>query len=203
MKNLATALCAFQAEVGNIPKDSTNPFYKSKYASLESVITTIKPILAKHGLSFSQLPDGAGLKTILFHTSGETLEATMTLVVKEQTPQSQGSSLTYARRYALSAMLGLATDEDDDANEATKPTQKVEAPKPTAKPVPPKSVTDLTKQRKTRVKELVDGRVLVPLETKQEYEDFVKQETTLDLIDSNLVAIIERLEALERIEGIK
>lgn len=195
MKNLATALCAFQAEVGNIPKDSVNPFYKSKYASLESVITTIKPILTKHGLSFSQLPDGAGLKTILLHNSGEILEATMTLVVKEQTPQSQGSSLTYARRYALSAMLGLATDEDDDASEASKPTQKAETPKAPAKITPPKSVTVL--QKKKRIMELCDSKVIAPLIDAEDYAIYVSENTGLTLEEGNFDMIIERLESIK------
>lgn len=194
MKNLATALVKFQGEVGSIPKDATNPFYKSKYATLESVINTIKPTLAKHGLAVAQLPDGKGLKTILMHESGESIEATMELVIKEQTPQSQGSSLTYARRYALSAILGLATDEDDDGNEATKP-----AAKPVAKPAgikPPQSIADKREAVKARIEELCDTLALVPLVSDQEYADYVKANTDLDYKPENYMEIGKALRAL-------
>jgi hypothetical protein len=121
--------------VGTIKKDATNPFFKSKYATLENIIAHITDPLATNKLTFSQFPDGAGLTTILMHESGEWMKATMPLHMGTK-PQEQGSALTYARRYALSAVLGLAVDEDDDGNEASKPTAKpVAAPKPVAKPV--------------------------------------------------------------------
>lgn len=131
---LAEALTKFQAEVGNVPKEATNPFFKSKYATLDAVLDTAKPVLNKHGLSVAQFPDGLGLTTVLMHLSGEFIASSMELIVKDQTPQSQGSSLTYARRYALSAVLGLATEEDDDANHAEEEVKK----EPTKVPSPVK-----------------------------------------------------------------
>lgn len=121
IKEIAGALCKFQAEVGNVPKEATNPFYKSKYATLEAVIDTAKPVLAKYGLSFAQFPSDEGLTTILMHNSGEYIGGWAKIVLKDQTPQSQGSSITYMRRYALSAVLGLATEDDDDGNAASAP----------------------------------------------------------------------------------
>lgn len=112
---LAAAMNLFQAEVETVKKDGTNPFFKSHYATLENVIETVRPYLLKHGLSFSQFPDGDGLTTILMHSSGEFLEANGTMKPKDDTPQALGSAMTYARRYALCAILGLAT-EDDDGN---------------------------------------------------------------------------------------
>ncbi|MDE1866148.1 MAG: ERF family protein, partial [Thaumarchaeota archaeon] len=71
IKELAGALVKFQKEVGAVKKDATNPFYHSTYATLQSVIDTIREPMAKNGLSFAQVPDGDGLCTILMHTSGE------------------------------------------------------------------------------------------------------------------------------------
>src|SRR4051794_39738370 len=121
---LAKALGKFQAEVEHVTKDSTNPFFKSKYASLENVISTVRPHLAKHGLSFAQFPDEDGLTTTLMHSSGNWIAAHAKLVIKDMTPQGHGSAITYLRRYALSAVLGIATEEDDDGNEASKPAAK-------------------------------------------------------------------------------
>src|SRR5687768_6328740 len=132
-KEIAKALAAFKSEVENVKKESTNPFFKSKYADLESIISTVKPVLAKYGLSYAQFPDYVrtygqdtekavpGLTTIIMHTSGEWIEATAPLVMKEQNPQGQGSAITYMRRYALSAALGIATEDDDDGNAASAP----------------------------------------------------------------------------------
>lgn len=119
--NLAKALAIFQGKVTAVKKDSVNPFFKSKYASLGNIIDTIKGPLAECGLSYCQFPDGdESLTTILMHSdSGEYLQATYNIHAKQKDPQGMGSAVTYARRYALSALLGLNTDDDDDGNEAT------------------------------------------------------------------------------------
>ena len=119
IKELAIALSKFQKEAKPITKSATNPFFKSKYAPLESVIEDTKELREKHGLSVSQFPSGENeLSTILMHTSGEWIEASVKLHSKDNTPQSQGSAITYMRRYAFSSILGLATEDDDDANVA-------------------------------------------------------------------------------------
>ncbi len=124
-KELAAALIGFQADMPNVTKDAVNPFYKSKYATLEAILTAAKPHLKKHGLAVVQLPTIEGLKTIIMHESGETIESDAKIVMKDQSPQGQGSAITYMRRYALSAALGIATEDDDDAEAAThKPTTK-------------------------------------------------------------------------------
>ena len=121
IKELAKSLSLFQIKVGSIKKDSVNPFFKSKYASLTTIIEHISIPLSESGLSYSQFPDEAGLTTILMHSeSGEYIQATYQMpVAKQNDPQAVGSAITYARRYALGAILGLAIDEDDDANAAT------------------------------------------------------------------------------------
>lgn len=124
IKNVAGALLLFQTKMEAISKDSTNPFFKSKYCSLSNILEHIQLPLAEAGLCFSQLPDDNSLTTILIHAeSGEFLEASYIMpVAKQNDPQAVGSSITYARRYALGAILGLNIEEDDDANKgAAKP----------------------------------------------------------------------------------
>jgi len=127
IKSLATALSKFQSEVGNIKKDATNPFFKSKYASLSAILDEIKKPLADNKLAVSQFPcNENGLTTILMHESGEFISETYQMKPVKQDPQGIGSAITYQRRYALGAILGLNIDEDDDANEATKTEAKKE-----------------------------------------------------------------------------
>ena len=124
IKNIAVALVKFQEEVKNPPKSADNPFFKSKYTTLDVIVDTIKPLLAKQGLSYIQSCGGDGEKvsvtTFIMHTSGEWIE-TDPLVLKadKATAQGAGSAITYARRYALAATLGIASDEDDDGNIAS------------------------------------------------------------------------------------
>ena len=117
---LAAALIAAQGEFAAIPKNSTNPFFKSKYADLATVVANAQPVLTKHGLAVSQHPttlDGQpALQTILMHTSGQTIGSTMLLCATKTDPQGQGAALTYARRFAYMAVLGLVADADDDGN---------------------------------------------------------------------------------------
>lgn len=127
--SLATALCAAQAEMGGAVKDSSNPFFKSKYADLGSVVKAIKEPFTKHGLSYVQFPHsderGIGVVTRLLHTSGQWLESAFTLPMVKLDPQAAGAAITYARRYALQAMAGIPT-ADDDAESAMFRTEQVD-----------------------------------------------------------------------------
>jgi hypothetical protein len=122
---LAVALVAAQAEMKNPPKDSVNPHFKSRYADLATVRDTVMPTLVKFKLAVLQLPselDGhPALTTILMHESGEWVETTIGLRPVKNDPQAIGSALTYARRYALQALAGVAAEDDDDGNAATQP----------------------------------------------------------------------------------
>lgn len=117
INELATALSAAQAEMGGAVKDSANPFFKSKYADLTSVVKAIKEPFANHGLSYTQFPcaaDGCvGVTTRLMHSSGQWLESEYMLPMVKNDPQAAGSAITYARRYALQAMAGIPTADDD------------------------------------------------------------------------------------------
>ena len=121
IKNLAIALSKFQNEVENPKNTADNPFYKSKYAPLQDVLNSVRPLLSKHGLSVIQSPSGDGqsvsIMTMLLHESGEWIEFDpLVLRAEKMTPQGAGSAITYGRRYALSAVLGISSEDDDDAN---------------------------------------------------------------------------------------
>ena len=120
--DLATALCLAQAQMGGAVKDSNNPFFKSSYADLTSIIKVIKKPLSDNGLSFVQLPitseggKGVGVITMLMHNSGQWLQGEYLLPMDKITPQGAGSCLSYSRRYALQALLGIpAVDDDSEA----------------------------------------------------------------------------------------
>lgn len=120
IKEIAISLCSFQGAVETIKKTETNPFFKSKYASLNDILNVIRQPLADNGLSFVQFPKGKyGLETMLLHTSGEWLSESYEMEPSKHDPQGAGSVITYQRRYALGSILGLNIDIDDDANKAS------------------------------------------------------------------------------------
>jgi len=124
---LATALSIVQGKLTHAKKDSANPFFKSKYADLESVWDACRDLLAANGLSVMQFPgefiDGTmSMTTILAHSSGEWIGQQMSLPVSKPDAQGSGSALTYMRRYALAAVVGVV-QADDDANAASNPVQ--------------------------------------------------------------------------------
>lgn len=148
--------------MGHASKDATNPHFKSKYADFAAVVDAIRKPLTDNGLSFVQLVGGAKgsvtVTTRLLHASGQSISSTLTMPVGAETPQAYGSAITYGRRYSLSAMVGLASEEDDDGNAASvaPPATTVNgaaalkarlasapvpavAPKPVAPPAPPAS----------------------------------------------------------------
>jgi hypothetical protein len=102
------------------PEDATNPHFKGKYAPLDTIVETVGPILHKHGLVWMTLPgrDAHGDPSLTYRLAhaptGEVLEGSMPLLLSKQDAQGQGSAITYARRYALCAVLNLVADDDDD-----------------------------------------------------------------------------------------
>tara|TARA_R110002012_G_scaffold6792_3_gene32528 strand:- start:859 stop:1347 length:489 start_codon:yes stop_codon:yes gene_type:complete len=119
---LAGALSKAQSEIRGAEKKSTNPFFKSGYADLHTVIESAMPYLTKYGLSVIQGNDGRTgefyVTTMLLHESGQWVKSKLRLPVEKPTAQSIGSTITYGRRYGLSAMVGIA-QYDDDGNVAS------------------------------------------------------------------------------------
>ncbi len=119
---LATALAKIQGEIKNVPKESTNPHFKSKYADLASDLDIVRPVCSRHGVGITQTMyknDGEWvLETTLRHTSGQWLSGDYPILPEKPGPQALRSAVTYARRTTLEAILGIA-GEDDDGNLAT------------------------------------------------------------------------------------
>src|SRR4051812_29575001 len=113
---LFAALLAVQGEAGTLTKDATNPHFRSKYVPLDTIVEEVGPILHRHGLVWMAKPgeNGEGkpvLNYVLGHAkSGEREEGSMPLLLQKSDPQGQGSARTYARRYALCAVLNLVAD---------------------------------------------------------------------------------------------
>ena len=124
IKELATALAKAQGQIKGAVKDSANPFFKSKYADLASVVEAIRSAFAANGLSYIQSvepsdKDEVRVETTILHSSGEWIGCgVLALPVSKVDAQGYGSALTYARRYSLSAATGVAP-EDDDGTAAT------------------------------------------------------------------------------------
>ena len=132
MKNIATAFIKAQSEMSAPKKDNSNPFFKSKYADLNSVLEAVMKPLHNNGIAVLQPTvciDGRNyVKTILLHESGEMLESfTEILYAKVNDAQGQGSGITYARRYGLQSLCGVGAD-DDDGNKAAQPV-KIDLPR--------------------------------------------------------------------------
>lgn len=113
---LFDALAKAQGEIKGAAKDATNPHFKAKYADLASIVDAAKP-LAKHGIATLQIPFSEngeiGVTTILGHSSGEWISGRLSVKPIKLDPQGAGSVITYLRRYALSAMAGIAPEDDD------------------------------------------------------------------------------------------
>jgi hypothetical protein len=126
---IAEALAAAQAELTDPPKDSINPHFKSRYADLATVLKTVRPVLSKHGIALTQTTrvedDGRMLLVTRLHWRDEEVVGYYPVSPTKNDPQGLGSAMTYARRYALQAIVGVAADDDDDGNAAS-------APKPSA-----------------------------------------------------------------------
>ncbi len=136
--SIAGALAAAQGEIIDAKKDAENPAFKREgkktmYATLSSVRAAITPAFSKNGLAVAQYfephgLDGVMVITLLMHKSGEWIKSKLFLPTTKKDAQGMGSAITYGRRYALAAIANIASDEDDDANAATKPDVAKAAP---------------------------------------------------------------------------
>ena len=120
--NFYEKLAAVKAEVGRISKDSTNPFFKSKYFDINSLLLHVEPIVQKHGLILLQPIQDNLVKSIIFDTNGFSIESGI-ILPELNDPQKLGSAITYYRRYTLQSLLALQA-EDDDANLASNKYEK-------------------------------------------------------------------------------
>ena len=116
-RNIATALLEFHKTNPSAFEDKRNPHFKNQYASLESVINTVRTA-SQFGLTFTQEMDFEGditfVRTVMMHSSGDTRVSRTKIVSKDPNdPQKQGSAISYAKRYGLQSIFGLPSDDDD------------------------------------------------------------------------------------------
>lgn len=135
INELAAALAKAQAEFRGAEEDKVNPHFKSKYSSLNSLWAACREGLSKNGLSVVQTLDGderLNLTTTLMHSSGQWIKSVLPVVYQRVAPQVLGSAITYAKRYALSAIVGISSGDDDDGNSAQE--QAKRSPPPPTRP---------------------------------------------------------------------
>jgi hypothetical protein len=164
IESLAAALAAFHVECPKITKDTMNSLFNKKYADLADITAIVNPILAKNGLSVVQVPVGMEtLITMLLHSSGQFIKSISELHcldsvirrgkdgndVRGVTPQAYGSALTYQRRYALSAILSLCIDDDDDGNRAQRAIREQNKFAAPSEPVVPENAFDEKPKQQT------------------------------------------------------
>lgn len=127
INELASAMAKMQGELESAAKSSENPFFKNKYADLATVWDVCRGPMSKNGLALMQqinyVNDKAILLTTLTHSSGQWMRSIAPIITSKQDAQGMGAGLTYMRRYAMCAMLGI-TQDDDDGNSASGITQK-------------------------------------------------------------------------------
>jgi hypothetical protein len=135
---ISAALAKAQSEMKSAAFDAINPHFKSRYASLSSIIEASRQILSANNIAVVQGTSVANgkvqVETMLTHSSGEFISETLSMSITKDTPQAVGSAITYARRYGLSSMICISADEDDDA-EATKPVKGPQAVKVDSKKI--------------------------------------------------------------------
>lgn len=136
INELAAALAKAQGQIEGAKKSSSNPFFKSKYADLAECWNTCREALTANGISVIQMPEEINengrlnITTMLAHSSGQYISSTLTMTVTKLDPQAMGSAITYGRRYALAAMVGLAQEDDDGEKAMARPKDKKSAESP-------------------------------------------------------------------------
>jgi hypothetical protein len=152
----AEANRAFQALLVDVPAmkpTKTNPHFKSKYIPLDAIHDAVDPLLVRHGFTWGAFPttiDGRpAMRYELRHVAtNEVWGDVMPLLVDKENSQGLGSAITYARRYAISAVLGIVADEDDDGHKAAHARSAAPAPRQAApKPTGDGFITDAQRRR--------------------------------------------------------
>ena len=159
---LAAALVKTQSALSGAKKDSTNPHFKTAYADLASVWDACRAPLANAGLSIVQLvssdPTRAIIETILAHSSGEWVSSTLAVPLTKADAQGLGSAITYGRRYALAAIVGVCPADDDGEAAVARPTQRTQPAQRAQEPddVPMKHAGDKFRKPTTQTADIDD-----------------------------------------------
>lgn len=206
--SLAKALAQAQGEMANARKDKTNPFFKSKYADLAAVWDACRDALSKFELSVTQplSTDENGkiyLTTILMHSSGEMISSTIPVISVKPDPQSIGSAITYFKRFALMAVVGVTSSDevDDDGHEASdRPAvQSPVKPKAAPTPIPQQHEPEIATQ--DQVKKLFALARQIGISDKDSLKAWIRQNTSLNefslahLSQEDYMLILKKLES--------
>lgn len=148
LAKLSEALSKAQGAMRPAVRDHTNPFFKTKYADLASVWESIRKPLSDNNLAITQAitettPTSITIETRLLHASGEYITSVMSMPTGKGDIQALGSAISYGRRYSLSALIGVVSDDEDDG-EAAKGTPQKGAP--TAKPAPKSNLVEAAEE---------------------------------------------------------
>jgi hypothetical protein len=154
MKSLLTALAKFQAECPAVEKGKNNPFFKSKYASLDAIQYVIQPFLSKHGLVVTQCnvttENGLFVETRVYHADSEDrcISSVFPIIIQKNTAQDYGSAVSYAKRYSLTGVLNVRVvdESDDDGNTASVQSAQVE-----------KKAAPIVKKVDVKLPQLIEG----------------------------------------------
>jgi hypothetical protein len=200
IKELAGALAKAQLAIKGAVKDSENPFFKAAYADLASVWNACREPLGSNGLSVVQIPNESSelviIETILMHSSGEWISGKISMKPVKTDPQSIGSCITYARRYALSAIVGIAPLDDDDANAASDKKEPEKrppehSPKQERKDSPPDD--KISEPQKKRFWAIAKGQKVSDEDLKKWLLDNYQIEHTADIPKSKYQEICEEV----------
>lgn len=184
------ALVEFHKQVKQPMKDANNPFFKSKYVPLENVVEAIDEVAPSLGLSFTQWASNdvngrVGVSTMLLHESGEYIEYDpVYMKADKETAQGAGALISYLKRYSLSAVFGITSDQDDDGNYASGVNNKPKQQQPKTKPTPPKMTTTNQKEELTKAIELL-ASVAVENSKSEEYKDKITKLKNVNINELN------------------
>lgn len=193
---LAAALAKAQGQMTGAKKDSTNPFFKSKYADLAAVVEAIRIPFASNGLAYTQAPaavDGEwiSMETMLMHSSGQWISSTLLVPVSKHDAQGYGSALTYSRRYGLQAIAGVPA-EDDDGNDAVRTTETYEQLKD-------RRITELKQQSEEKKLIAKEKKEMLPCLPQQTNGELPPE--TIEEIRAKIHSALRRLVTAARIRG--
>jgi hypothetical protein len=207
--SLYGALAKAQGAFPPIPKDrtvrvalKTGGSYTFSYAPLDTILREVRPALAANGLGITQTFDGERLITLLVHEGGGTIESVLALPRQGSSWQEYGSAVTYARRYAITALLGIASEEDDDGNAAVgNVAQPQERAKPDAGNKTPPAAKKITPKQGDLIHAVLKRLAEHEMLTDEVYHRVLKQEYGVDhsteLTSAQASNLIERLKEFE------